>query len=73
MNSSFFLSRLGVKSLPANARCRVCTGGSMEVSMSPIGISLRRRSMTSAQLSPSSGSGTFTSGPSVATMAEKCS
>ena len=55
MNSSFSWSRLGVKSLPASARCRVCLGGSRVMSWSPIGTSWRRRSMTSAQLSPSVG------------------
>ena len=71
MNSSFSLSRLGVKSLPISARCRVCLGGSREVIWSPIGISWRRRSMTSARLSPSAGCGTSTSGPSGPTIAEK--
>ena len=64
MNSSFSLSRFGVKSLPISARCRVCLGGSMEVIWSPIGISGRRRSISSRQLSPGSGCGSFTSGPS---------
>ena len=41
------------------------------MSWSLIGISWRRRSMTSAQLSPSSGCGTSTSGPSGPTIAEK--
>jgi hypothetical protein len=35
MNSSFSLSRLGVKSLPISARCRVCLGGSREVIWCP--------------------------------------
>ena len=47
MNSSFSLSRLGVKNLPIRARCRVCLGGSRDVIWSPIGTSWRRRSMTS--------------------------
>ena len=71
MNSSFSWSRLGVKSLPASARCRVCLGGSRVMSWSPIGTSLRRRSMTSAQLSPSVGLRDLTSGPSGPTIAEK--
>ena len=71
MNSSFSLSRFGVKSFPASARSRVCRGGSIEVSISPMGISARLRSITSRQLSPGSGCGSGTSGPSAATMAEK--
>ena len=35
MKSSFCLSRFGVKSLPASARCRVCLGGSRDMSWSP--------------------------------------
>ena len=71
MNASFSLRRLGVKSLPISARCRVCFGGSSEVSWSPIGICGRQRSIMSARLSPGSGFGTGTSGPSGPTIAEK--